>query len=82
MLNKARQEFETEIIFAIITYMITFVILSELMVFNLVRKVWIKDIMSNSLVNRTVYSSELIILAICGFWWFVAKDLRLFCQLN
>ena len=38
MLNKARQEFETEIIFAIITYMITFVILSELMVFNLVQK--------------------------------------------
>ena len=31
--------------------------------------------MSNSLANRTVYSSELIILAICGFWWFVAKDL-------
>ena len=38
MLNKARQEFETEIIFAIITYMILFVILSELLVFNLVQK--------------------------------------------
>ena len=38
MLNKARQEFETEIIFAIITYMILFVILSELIVFNLVQK--------------------------------------------
>ena len=38
MLNKARQEFETEIIFSIITCMISFVILSELLVFNLVQK--------------------------------------------
>ena len=30
--------------------------------------------LSNS-ANRTAYSSELIILAICGFWWFIAKDL-------
>ena len=39
MLNKARQEFETEIIFALITYMIAFVILSELLVFNRVQKI-------------------------------------------
>ncbi len=38
MLNKARQEFETEIIFALIAYMIAFVIASELIVFNRVQK--------------------------------------------
>lgn len=26
-------------------------------------------------VKRSTYTSELLILAICGFWWFVAKDL-------
>ena len=31
--------------------------------------------MFSNLANRTAYSSELIILAICVFWWFVAKDL-------
>ena len=31
--------------------------------------------MLGNLANRTAYSSELIILAICVFWWFVAKDL-------
>jgi len=38
LLNKARQEFETEIIFALIAYMIAFVIVSELLVFNRVQK--------------------------------------------
>ena len=38
LLNKARQEFETEIIFALIAYIITFVIASELLVFNRVQK--------------------------------------------
>ncbi len=38
MLNKARQEFETEIIFALIIFMIAFVIASELIVFNRVQK--------------------------------------------
>ena len=38
MINKARQEFETEIIFALIAYMIVFVIASELLVFNRVQK--------------------------------------------
>lgn len=38
MLNKARQEFETEVIFALITYMIIFVIASELLVFNRIQK--------------------------------------------
>jgi NitT/TauT family transport system permease protein/sulfonate transport system permease protein len=31
--------------------------------------------MFSNLANRTACSSELIILAICVFWWFVAKDL-------
>ena len=31
--------------------------------------------MLNNLTNRTAYLSELIILAICSFWWFIAKDL-------
>ncbi len=31
--------------------------------------------MLNNSVNRTAYSSELLILTICGFWWFIAKDL-------
>ena len=31
--------------------------------------------MLNNRTNRTAYSSELLILAICGFWWFIAKDL-------
>ena len=38
LLNKARQEFETEIIFALIVFMIAFVIVSELLVFNRVQK--------------------------------------------
>jgi NitT/TauT family transport system permease protein len=38
MLNKARQEFETEIIFALIAYMITFVIAAELIVFKRIQK--------------------------------------------
>lgn len=38
LLNKARQEFETEIIFALIAFMIAFVIASELLVFNRVQK--------------------------------------------
>lgn len=38
MINKARQEFETEIIFALIAYMIVFVIASELLVFKRVQK--------------------------------------------
>ena len=38
MINKARQEFETEIIFALIAYMIVFVIASELLVFKHVQK--------------------------------------------
>ena len=38
MLNKARQEFETEVIIALITYMIIFVIASELLVFNRIQK--------------------------------------------
>ena len=38
MLNKARQEFETEIIFALITFMIIFVIASELLVFKRIQK--------------------------------------------
>jgi len=39
MLNKARQEFETEIIFALITFMIIFVIASELLVFQRIQKI-------------------------------------------
>ena len=31
--------------------------------------------MLNNPVKRTAYASELLILAICGFWWFIAKDL-------
>ena len=31
--------------------------------------------MSIRFVNRTALSSELLILSICGFWWFIAKDL-------
>ena len=31
--------------------------------------------MWNNQANRTAYSSELLILAVCGFWWFIAKDL-------
>ncbi len=31
--------------------------------------------MLNNLANRTAYSSELLILGLCGFWWFIAKDL-------
>ena len=31
--------------------------------------------MLNNLVNRNAYLSEFLILVICGFWWFVAKDL-------
>ena len=38
MLNKARQEFETEIIFALITCMIIFVIAAELLVFQQIQK--------------------------------------------
>ena len=38
MINKARQEFETEIIFALIAYMILFVIASEILVFKRVQK--------------------------------------------
>ncbi|MGB2061375.1 MAG: ABC transporter permease [Candidatus Puniceispirillales bacterium] len=38
MINKARQEFETEIIFALIAYMIVFVIASEILVFKRVQK--------------------------------------------
>lgn len=38
ILNKARQEFETEIIFALIAYMITFVVVSELVFFNRVQR--------------------------------------------
>ncbi|MDC0644800.1 ABC transporter permease subunit [Alphaproteobacteria bacterium] len=38
MLNKARQEFETEIIFALITCMIIFVIASELLVFQRIQR--------------------------------------------
>ena len=39
MLNKARQEFETEVIFALITFMIIFVIASELLVFQRIQKI-------------------------------------------
>ena len=38
MLNKARQEFETEIIFALITCMIIFVIAAELLVFQRIQR--------------------------------------------
>tara|TARA_A200000113_G_C8675373_1_gene293719 strand:- start:52 stop:612 length:561 start_codon:yes stop_codon:yes gene_type:complete len=38
MLNKARQEFETEIIFALITCMIIFVIASELLIFQRIQR--------------------------------------------
>ncbi|MEK9532858.1 MAG: hypothetical protein VW162_08140, partial [Alphaproteobacteria bacterium] len=31
--------------------------------------------MWNNQVNKTAYSSELLILAVCGFWWLIAKDL-------
>ena len=31
--------------------------------------------MWNNQTNRAAYSSELLILAVCGFWWFIAKDL-------
>ena len=38
LLNKARQEFETEIIFALIAYMVAFVIASELLFFSRIQK--------------------------------------------
>ena len=31
--------------------------------------------MSTKFVNKTALASELLILSICGFWWFIAKDL-------
>ena len=31
--------------------------------------------MWNNQTNRAAYSSELLILAVCIFWWFIAKDL-------
>ena len=31
--------------------------------------------MWNNQIYRTAYSSELLILTVCGFWWLIAKDL-------
>ena len=31
--------------------------------------------MWNNQVNKTAHLSELLIVAVCGFWWLIAKDL-------